>query len=109
MAREDTFFLCAPAFYGVEYVINPWMEGNIGRARQGVAQRQWENFRNSLATRATLALIEPVPGLPDMPFTANAGLAVDDTFVPARFQSPQRQPEGRWFTEWFRRHGYRIV
>ena len=24
--------MCAPDFYGVNYIINPWMEGNVGRA-----------------------------------------------------------------------------
>src|SRR6266850_237412 len=31
MASDDTYLLCPPRYFGVEYVINPWMEGNIGR------------------------------------------------------------------------------
>src|SRR5207245_1024676 len=52
---------------------------------------------------------EPAAGLPDMPFTANAGLVHDDTFAPARFRFPQRAPETRHAVEWFRRRGSRIV
>src|SRR5262249_56151381 len=71
---EERFLLCRPRFYGVEYVINPWMEGNIGRTDGELARRQWETLAEALAARAALSFIEPVPGLPDMPFTANAGL-----------------------------------
>ena len=31
MAAGDKFLVCPPRFYRIEYVINPWMEGNIGR------------------------------------------------------------------------------
>lgn len=106
---RDRFLLCPPRFYGVEYVINPWMQGNIGRARQELAARQWEGLRNALAARADLELVEPVRGLPDMPFTANAGLVCDDIFLPSRFRFRQRQPETKHFGHWFSTAGYRIV
>src|SRR5436853_4810171 len=93
MASRDRFLLCTPRFYRVEYVINPWMEGNVGRTDAEEAMRQWEALRAALAARADLELLEPAAGLPDMPFTANAGLVHDDTFVPARFRFPQRAPE----------------
>ncbi|MGA3169626.1 MAG: hypothetical protein ABSE62_01305 [Chthoniobacteraceae bacterium] len=31
MTRGGRFLMCAPAHYGVEYVINPWMAGNVHR------------------------------------------------------------------------------
>src|SRR3989441_3456672 len=109
MAPRDRFLLCTPRFYRVEYVINPWMEGNVGRTDAEEAMRQWEALRAALAARADPALLEPAPGLPAMPFTANAGLVPDDTFVSARFRFPQRAPETRHAVEWFRRRGSRIV
>src|SRR5262245_50919835 len=109
MTRGDRFLLCPPRFYGVEYVINPWMEGNVGRADQALAAVQWEGLRRRLAALARVELIEPVDELPDMVFTANAGLVHDDVFIPARLRFPQRQPETRHVTEWFRDHGYRVV
>ena len=109
MAPRDRFLLCTPRFYRVEYVINPWMEGNVGRTDAEEAMRQWEALRAALAARADLELLEPAAGLPDMPFTANAGLVHEDTFVPARFRFPQRAPETRHAVEWFRRRGSRIV
>src|SRR5947207_1171487 len=105
----ERFLMCAPRFYGVEYVINPWMEGNVGRAKSGLAAQQWERLHGWLAERARIDLIEPANGLPDMPFTANAGLVFGDIFVPARFRFVQRQPEVEHFVEWFRAAGYRII
>jgi len=101
--------LCPPRFYGVAYVINPWMEGNVGRTDDTEAMEQWEALRTALVDRAAIEIIEPAPGLPDMPFTANAGLVLDDVFVPARFRVPQRRPETRHFVEWFRQRGLRVV
>jgi lysine-ketoglutarate reductase/saccharopine dehydrogenase-like protein (TIGR00300 family) len=109
MTRGDRFLLCPPRFYGVEYVINPWMEGNVGRADQALAAVQWEGLRRRLAALAGVELIDPVDGLPDMTFTANAGLVHDDLFIPARLRFPQRQPETPHVTAWFRDHGYRVV
>jgi len=109
MASDDVFLLCPPRFYGVEYVINPWMEGNVGRADAAAAMRQWEALRAALAKSARLEMIEPVVGLPDMPFTANAGLLHGKTFVPARFRFPQRKPETPYAIEWFRKRRYRIA
>jgi lysine-ketoglutarate reductase/saccharopine dehydrogenase-like protein (TIGR00300 family) len=44
-----------------------------------------------------------------MTFTANAGLVMEDVFVPSRFRFPQRQPEARHFTKWFADRDYRII
>src|SRR5213078_5128613 len=87
----------------------PWMEGNIGRTDGELARRQWETLEEALAARAALQFVEPVPGLPDMPFTANAGLVHGETFIPTRFGVPQRQPETPHLTAWFRERLYRIV
>ena len=38
-------------------------------------------------------LIEPVPGLPDLVFTANAGLVYRDLFIRSRFRYGVRQGE----------------
>ncbi len=65
MPSGEKFVLCSPRFYGVEYVINPWMEGNIGRANRDVALRQWDALRRALAARGHIEVIEPVAGLPD--------------------------------------------
>src|SRR6185295_19804125 len=109
MASDDTFLLCPPRHFGVEYVINPWMEGNIGRVDPPAAMRQWEGVRAALAKSARLEMVEPAEGLPDMTFAANGGVVHGKTFIPARFRFPQRQPETRHVIEWFRKRRDRIV
>ena len=74
--------MCPPTFYGVEYVINPWMRGNVGDASQLVAERQWNALASILDDLGNVSIIEPRPGLPDMCFAANGGFALDGTFVP---------------------------
>ena len=54
MATGGSYLLCSPRFYGVEYVINPWMEGNVGRADPEKAAAQWERLRQELARSADL-------------------------------------------------------
>ena len=34
--------VCRPEFFDVAYVINPWMEGQIGRVDRARAQAQWQ-------------------------------------------------------------------
>ena len=46
-----------------------------------------------LASRATLKLVEPQPGLPDLVITANAAVLLGSTAVLARFFHPEQQEE----------------
>jgi N-dimethylarginine dimethylaminohydrolase len=56
----------------------------------------------------TLERMTPVEGLPDLVFTANAGVVVDGVAVPSRFRHPERQREESHFEEWFEAHGYQL-
>src|SRR5262245_17577749 len=109
MPAGARYLLCPPRFYGVEYVINPWMEGNVGRVDRRRAAEQWNGLHAELAARATVELVQPVEGLPDMPFVANAGLVLGDVFVPARFRFAERKPESAHFVAWARAAGFRVV
>jgi lysine-ketoglutarate reductase/saccharopine dehydrogenase-like protein (TIGR00300 family) len=106
---EPRFLMCAPSHYDVDYVINPWMEGNIHRSTKAVAAAQWQQLQEVLAGHARVELVEPQPGLPDLVFTANAGVVVDDSVVLARFFHPERQGEEPWFQQWFESQGYRVT
>lgn len=101
--------MCAPDHFGVDYVINPWMENQIGRIESGLARAQWENLRRHIASEAALDFVAPVSGLPDMVFTANAGLAIGDKAVVARFHAKERRPEEQFFRDWFRQAGFSIA
>lgn len=102
------FLMCAPDHYDVDYVINPWMEGNIHRSTKAQAQSQWQGLYQLIANHAEVVLVTPEKGWPDMVFTANAGLVLGDTVVLSRFFHPERQGEEPFFKAWFEQQGYTV-
>jgi lysine-ketoglutarate reductase/saccharopine dehydrogenase-like protein (TIGR00300 family) len=100
--------MCAPTHYDVDYVINPWMEGNIHRSSRDLAQTQWNELYEVLKTHAAVDLVDPQRGWPDMVFTANAGLVLGDAVVLSRFFHPERQGEEPYFQAWFEAQGYTV-
>jgi lysine-ketoglutarate reductase/saccharopine dehydrogenase-like protein (TIGR00300 family) len=108
MTDSVRILMCAPHHYEVDYVINPWMEGNIHRSSRDQAEAQWNKLCQVLKTYATVDLVEPQPGWPDMVFTANAGLVLGDTVVLSRFFHPERQGEEPYFQRWFEDQGYTV-
>jgi N-dimethylarginine dimethylaminohydrolase len=101
--------VCPPEFFAVDYVINPWMEGQLGRVDRPLAHAQWSELTESVARHASLEEVTPRTGSPDMCFTANAGLAAFGRVVPARFRMPERADEEEPFTEWFGDAGFEVV
>ena len=101
--------MCAPTHYRVDYTINPWMENQIGKANNALAIRQWTNLARLLAREAELVFVSPAPGLPDMVFTANAGLAMGGTAVVSHFATKERQAEEPPFRAWFEAKGFKIA
>ena len=100
------FLMCEPKFFEVCYVINPWMEGNLGKVNKELARQQWQNLYKIVAELASVILIEPVAGLPDMVFTANAGLDQSKDFIVSSFLHAERQPETKYFEKFFSSQGY---
>jgi N-dimethylarginine dimethylaminohydrolase len=101
--------MCPPDHYGVDYVINPWMQDQLGRTDRDLARRQWDGLRQVLATEADIEFVEAQPGLPDMVFTANAGMVQGYVAVVSRFRSPERQGEEPFFHAWFEANGFSIA
>lgn len=102
------FLMCEPKFFDVCYVINPWMEGNLGKVNKALARQQWQNLHDIVARLASVSLVEPVAGLPDMVFTANAGLVHNKEVIVPSFLHAERQPEAKHFERYFSSHGYRV-
>jgi lysine-ketoglutarate reductase/saccharopine dehydrogenase-like protein (TIGR00300 family) len=100
--------MCPPDHYEVDYVINPWMEGNIHKSSREAAASQWEALCSLLEKEAQVERIAAQPGLPDMVFTANAGLALGKKFVLSRFLPRERQGEEPVFKKWFKKQGFDI-
>ena len=66
--------MCPPDHYGIEYEINPWMDRRQGADRH-LAMTQWQDLRRLLEQAgATIDCLEPVAGMPDLVFTANAAM-----------------------------------
>ena len=108
-AAGQSILRCPPHHYGVDYVINPWMQGQLGRTDSALAQRQWDGLRQIISRAARISLIEAQPGLPDMVFTANAGMVRGNVVVLSRFRAPERRREELFFQHWFERKGYTIA
>ena len=106
--RQPSILMCPPDFYGIEYEINPWMSRSRGSAPER-AHRQWHALYEALCTRGVLVeLLKPQPGLPDLVFTANAGLIFDKRFFSSRFRYEVRARESPHFDAWFAEHGFAI-
>ncbi|MBH0209957.1 MAG: amidinotransferase [Nitrospira sp.] len=102
--------VCPPDFFGVEYEINPWMRlsNQVDHKR---AVSQWQTLMGILEQDlgAVLERLSPIPGLPDLVFTANAGLVVGRTAVVGHFRYPERQREEAHSGHWFHEHGYDVM
>lgn len=108
MAREPRILMCPPEYYGIEYEINPWMDRRVG-SDPVESRRQWAALHEALVDLgASIELLVPVPGLPDLVFTANAGLVFGDLFLSSRFRHGVRQGESPHFDRWFAAHGFRV-
>ena len=105
----QTVLMCAPDYFGVSYVINPWMEGHFGKIDPALAHQQWNKLRDAIAQFAKVVLQPPRPGLPDLVFTANAGLVLGTQVIVSRFRSPERQGEEPHDLQWFTENGFDIV
>src|SRR5262245_4481688 len=99
-----------PTHYGVEYEINPWMDRTRPLSLERAA-RQWESLRHTLAEEmgAEILFADPQPGLPDMVFTANAGLVSGGRAILSNFRHPERQVEAPHFRRWFEVHGFEVL
>jgi N-dimethylarginine dimethylaminohydrolase len=100
--------MCPPDYYGIEYEINPWMSrargSNSERARQ-----QWSGLEEVLrGLGASVELMAPQQGLPDLVFTANAGLVFGNRFFSSRFRHAVRARETPHFDAWFSAHGFSV-
>jgi N-dimethylarginine dimethylaminohydrolase len=103
------YLMCEPRYFTVEYVINPWMHPDqpVDTAK---AVAQWTALKETYERLGhKVETIEPVPGLPDMVFSANSGTVIDGRVLGARFRAPQRAAEADFFRRWFLDNGYRDV
>jgi len=107
--------MASPAYFDVEYVINPHMEGNVGRVDRRLARRQWDGVK--AAYEEAGLRVEVIPGaplLPDMVFTANQSFPMvredgSRAVVLSVMHSARRQAEVLHFEAWYHARGFGIV
>jgi len=99
---RPTLLMCPPDFYGIEYEINPWMSRSRQSDREE-ACRQWRTLRDLIVQLgADVRQLQPVEGLPDLVFTANAGLICRDCVFLSRFRHDARKGETPVDDDWFK-------
>jgi N-dimethylarginine dimethylaminohydrolase len=103
--RVRHYVMTRPTFFTVEYAINPWMDTS-SRVDPELAVAQWETLRATYRSLGhTVDLVDPVPGLPDMVFAANAGLIINGAAIVARFKHAERHGESIAYASWMDRRG----
>ena len=109
IAQHRRYLMCRPEHFTVSYRINPWMEP-AKPTDTAKALAQWQTLYDTyVALGHEVELIDPVPGLPDMVYTANGGFIVDGRALGVRFRVDERRGEERPFMDWFAAHGFDVV
>lgn len=107
--QHRRYLMCKPEHFTVSYEINPWMHKAVPTDTAN-AVRQWQTLYDTyLSLGHEVELIDPVPGLPDMVYTANGGFIVDGIALGVRFSVDERRGEERPFMDWFASHGFEVV
>ena len=105
---RPTYLMCPPQWYGIDYVINPWMAGNLHRPSRDTAFHQWNALYRSLQKVADVRLLPPRAGAPDMVFVAHAALVQHGIAAVSSFAHRERQPEEKSLRDWLRQHGFLV-
>jgi N-dimethylarginine dimethylaminohydrolase len=101
--------MCPPDYYGIHYEINPWMNTER-QADHAEAVQQWNALRQAIeAAGAGVSLLDPVDGLPDLVFTANAAMIYGRQALLSRFRHPQRQGEEPHNRRWLAANGFDVI
>jgi len=110
MAKTKTVLMCPPTYFDIEYEINQWMDTSNPVDHQKAA-KQWRQLHQIYTEQLgwDVQIMDPAKGLPDMVFTANGGLVLEDRVVLANFRYPQSQPETAEFRKWFEEAGYKDI
>lgn len=100
--------LCPPDHFDVKYVINPWMDPNVG-VNKLLAKEQHDTLK-AVYTSLNIAYdeLKADPSLPDQVFATDVGHAEGNHFIKAQFKYHERKPETHHAEVYFRNAGYTI-
>ena len=98
--------MCPPNFFEVAYSINPFMEPckwvADAQSYQMKSAHQWNALTDTLTKLGVnIEILQPHHGVPDLVFTANAAIVLDQKALLARFRHPERQAEEPFFKAFF--------
>lgn len=100
--------VCRPDHYDINYKINPWMNPDIPSENE-IAWVQWERLVSKINCFAEPIVLDGIDNLPDMVFTANAGLLLKDgKVILSHFKHKERTGEEDHFKKFFEENGYEI-
>lgn len=105
---RPTYLMCAPEWYDVNYVINPWMAGNLHRPSRDKAFAQWKMLHQYLQEITEIRLLHPRQGSPDMVFVAHTALVQHGVAALSSFAHAQRQTEEMHMRRWFQDAGFLV-
>ncbi len=106
---RDRILMCPPDHFTVDYVINPWMAGQEDELDKARATEQWNTLKDELSEFADIVTMEPQPDLPDLVFTANAGVVYGDKAIASHFMPQERRAEEPHYKQWFRGNGFKLL
>ena len=106
---KDKILMCPPDYFTVEYVINPWMAGHEETLSLERAREQWDTLKDKVSEFAEVVTMDAQPELPDMVFTANAGVVYGNKAIASHFMPHERRPEEPHFKKWFRDNGFELL
>jgi len=98
--------MCAPDNFAVIYNINEWMQpqtwlSNSAELKKNVEQEWQRLYQTFQSLGVAIDLVNQPPGVPDMVFTANAAIVFDGRVLLSRFLHKERQPEEKYFAQYF--------
>ncbi|SFS13808.1 N-Dimethylarginine dimethylaminohydrolase [Granulicella pectinivorans] len=103
---RPTFLMCAPGWYELKYVINPWMAGNIAKSVRDTAFQQWNRLYEALRSLGDVRLLRAKEGSPDMTFVAHGAVVNYGVAALSSFAHYQRTAEEDYLEAWFEDAGF---
>jgi N-dimethylarginine dimethylaminohydrolase len=104
--NRPTYLMCPPEWYDVDYVINPWMAGNLHQPSRDTAFMQWKGLYQELQRIADVRLLHAREAAPDMVFVAHAAVVQHGVATISSFTHPQRQAEEQHVRQWLEDAGF---
>lgn len=100
------YLMCSPDHFEVVSRLNPWMNP-AEPVERAAAIRQWSGLVELYERLGHVVDVVPAaPGLPDMVFAANAGIAIDGRLMTAVMASEERRGEQEHYRKWFDAAGF---